>query len=77
MVFDQLEALFIERYWADPAQLTIGNLSVWSLFGNLSHAGVEVKFDRWPGLARFIEAIGKHSVLAEIVEEECASLANF
>lgn len=77
MVLDQLEALFIERHGADSAQLTLGNLSVWSLFANLSHADFEVEAALWPGLARFLEAIGEHSVLRTLVEEERAALAAY
>jgi glutathione S-transferase len=77
MVLDQLESLFIERHGADPVQLTLGNLSVWSAFVNLSHADFEVDASAWPGLAGFLEAIGEHSVLRSLVEEERAALATF
>ena len=76
-VFDQLEALFLGRDRANPAELTVGNLSVWSPFVNLEHAGVELDASSWPGLAAFVQTLGAHPKLKELVEEERAALATF
>ena len=74
-VFDQLEALFIEtgNLSSNPA-LTIATLSVWSPFVNLDHAGFELDEKAWPGLAAFLEAMGRHPVLQALVEEERAAM---
>ncbi len=77
MVFDQLEALFIERDGADPSKLTLGNLAIWSPLVNLEHAGVEIDATRWPGMARFYSEISQHPVLAALLEEERAALASY
>lgn len=76
-VFDQLEALFIGRDRANPAELTIGNLSIWSPFVNLDHTGFEIDTSSWPGLAAFLATLGAHPVLNKLVEEERAALATF
>lgn len=76
-VLDQLEALFIKRDRADPTDLTVGNLAIWSPFVNLEHADFVVDRALWPGLAEFLEAFGAHPLLAQIVEEERAALAAF
>jgi glutathione S-transferase len=76
-VFDQLEAIFIERDRADPTELSVGNLSIWSPFVNLDHAGYKIDAATWPGLAKFLECFGEHAVLQGIVEEERAALATF
>ena len=76
-VFDQLEALFLGRDRANPAELTVGNLSVWSPFVSLEHAGVELDASSWPGLAAFVQTLGAHPKLKELVEEERAALATF
>jgi glutathione S-transferase len=74
---DQMEALFIGRDRANPADLTIGNLAVWSPFVNLDHAGFELDKSIWPGLAAFVETMNAHPMLAKLVEEERAVLATF
>jgi glutathione S-transferase len=76
-VLDQIEALFIGRDRANPEELTIGNVSMWSPFVNLEHAGVEIDSANWPGLAAFLETLGAHPALRGIVDEERAALANF
>ena len=76
-VLDQMEALFIGRDCADPAELTIGNLAVWSPFVNLDHAGFELDESSWPGLSAFIRTLGAHPALSQLVEEERAALAAF
>lgn len=76
-VFDQLEALFIGRDRADPTELSLGNLAIWSPFVNLEHADFELDGAMWPGLARFLESFGEHPVLAKIVAEERAALTTF
>ncbi len=75
-VLDQLEALFVGRDRADPAELTIGNLAIWSPFVNLDHAGFELDRTNWPGLAAFMETLGAHPALGKLVEEERAALAS-
>lgn len=76
-VFDQLEALFIERDGADASVLSVGNLSVWAACVNLAHAGIAREGDRWPGLVDFLEALNAHETLARIVDEERAAVAGF
>ena len=76
-VFDQLEALFIGRDRADPAELTVANLSIWSTFVSLDHTGFELDESSWPGLADFLRTMGAHPVLSQLVEEERAALATF
>jgi glutathione S-transferase len=76
-VFDQLEALFIGRDKANAAEFTIGNVSVWSPLVNLEHAGFELDGSSWPGLAAFMEEMGAHPVLNELVVEERAALAAY
>lgn len=76
-VLDQLEALFIERDRADPAEFSVANIAVWSPFVNLEHAGYVLDAKRWPGLAAFLAKLGAHPVLAGLVEEERAALASF
>lgn len=74
-VFDQVEALFIERDGADPGRLSIGHISIWAACVNLSHAGVEGDGGAWPGLVDFLERFSEHPALAAILEEERATLA--
>jgi glutathione S-transferase len=76
-VFDQLEALFIGRDRADPAELTVANLSIWSTFVSLDHTGFELDESSWPGLSGFLRTLGAHPVLSRLVEEERAALATF
>ena len=77
-VFDQLEALFIgdigDTNVSSSREITIANLSIWSPFVNLDHAGFELDAKTWPGLAGFLEAMGEHSVLRALVEEERAAM---
>jgi glutathione S-transferase len=74
-VLDQLEALYLGQGGETGEVLSIGNLSVWSPFVNLEHAGFAVDAGRWPALARFLERMAEHDVLALLVEEERAALA--
>ena len=76
-VLDQLEALFIERDRADASELTIGNIAVWSPFVNLEHSGFELDAGRWPGLSTFLQTLGEHRALRDLVDEERAALAAF
>jgi len=76
-VFDQLEALFVGRDRANPKDLTIGNLAIWSPIVNLDHAGFQLDRSSWPGLAAFMETLGAHPLLSQLVEEERAALATF
>lgn len=76
-VFDQLEALFVGRDGADGNRPGIGELSVWSVFVGLAHAGLEVADSRWPGLADFVAKMNTHPVLEKLVAEEQASLATY
>lgn len=76
-VFDQLESLFVGRDAADPTEISIGSLSIWSPFVNLEHAEAPLDSARWPGLAEFLATFGAHPVLEKIVEEERAALAGF
>jgi len=74
-VLDQLESLFVgheEPYAARPG---IAEISVWSVFVNLAHAGETVDAARWPGLAAFLEEMNSRPLLRSLLEEERASLA--
>ncbi len=73
-VLDQMEALFTGRDRANPADLPIGNLVVWSPFATLDHAGFELDASSWPGVASFLETLGAHPALKGLVEEERAAL---
>jgi glutathione S-transferase len=74
-VLDQLEALFIgEANVSSSPEITIATLSVWSPFVNLDHAGFELDAKTWPGLATFLAAMGEHSILRALVEEERAAM---
>lgn len=74
-VFDQLESLYIDTEEdAQNAKITIATLSIWTCFVNLDHAGFELDTKAWPGLAGFLEAMGRHPVLRALVEEERAAM---
>jgi glutathione S-transferase len=73
-VFDQLEELFVGS--VDAGQLTIATISVWSFFVNLEHAECPLDAKAWPGLAAFLETMGRNEVLHALVEEERASMAS-
>jgi glutathione S-transferase len=73
-VFDQLEELFVAT--VDARQLTIATISVWSFFVNLDHAGYPLDAKQWPGLAAFLDTMGRHDVLHALVEEERAAMAS-
>lgn len=76
-VLDQVEKLYVESGEADPAKLTLGAISIWSTFVNLEHADHAIDATRWPGLAGFMEAMGRHAALAALVDEERAALRSF
>lgn len=74
-VFDQIESLFVSEKTASSVEpLTIANLSMWTPFVNLAHAGFEVDAGHWPGLAAFVEGMGRHDILRRLVEEERAMM---
>jgi glutathione S-transferase len=74
-VLDQLESLFVRRDEPDAARPGIAEISVWSVFVNLAHAGEAVDATRWPGLAAFLEKMNARPLLRSLVEEERAALA--
>ncbi len=76
-VLDQVEALYVQSGEADPEALTLGAISIWSTFVNLEHADHPIDEARWPGLAGFMQTMGRHDALAALVEEERAALASF
>lgn len=69
-VLDQLETLFVGRDAANPDELSIGNLAIWSPFVNLEHADFELDAARWPGLSGFLEKLSTQPVLRALVAEE-------
>ena len=75
-VHDQIEKLFVASGIADPGAVTVAELSVWSAYVNLEHAGVAVDAERWPRTVGFVEAMNAHPALAPLVEEDRAMLAS-
>jgi glutathione S-transferase len=73
-VQDQLETLFVASGIANVSAMTVAEISVWSVFVNFTHAGLELDRDRWPKLHDFISEMNVHPSLAPLIEEERASL---
>jgi glutathione S-transferase len=74
-VQDQLETLFVASGIANPAAMTIADISVWSSFVTLAHADIGLDPDRWPGLVNFLSEMNANPILGGLVEEERVSLA--
>jgi glutathione S-transferase len=75
-VHDQVETLFIATGFANPEAISVADLSIWSSYVNLEHAGVAVDPDRWPGVAGFVQKMNAHPALRPLVEEDRAALAS-
>lgn len=73
---DQVQRLFIESgvAVAPGGDVSIADLSIWSAFVNLEHAGVAIDAERWPALAGFVDHMNQREPLRALVVEERASL---